>query len=121
MGLICTGKLLEERLRGPNALAAPFTFDIRGSGGFWGVEFDLSVPEASTLDLKGGRFAILVQAKALKNGLILMGLTDGANFEGTKGEHVIFAPAYNITKEQIEAIVDIFCRSVEETIQEHKR
>jgi E3 ubiquitin-protein ligase TRIP12 len=102
-------------------LAEPFTFDIRGSGGFWAVEFDVDVPEAAQLDLKGDRFAMLVQARALKNGLVLMGMTGGANLEGTKGEHIIFAPAYNVTKEQVEVIVDIFVRSVEEIITEHRR
>ncbi|KAF8623231.1 hypothetical protein AX15_006465 [Amanita polypyramis BW_CC] len=112
------GELLEEKLRGPNALTAPLTFDIRGGGGFWAVEFDVDVPEAAQLDLKGDRFAILVQARALKNGLVVMGMPGGATLEGTKGEHIIFAPAYNVTKEQIEAIVSIFVQSVEEIIRE---
>jgi len=34
------GKLLQERLTGPNSLALPYTFDVRGGGGFWAVEFD---------------------------------------------------------------------------------
>jgi adenosylmethionine-8-amino-7-oxononanoate aminotransferase len=29
------GAALEARLRGPNALAAPWVFDIRGAAGFW--------------------------------------------------------------------------------------
>ncbi len=101
-------------------MAAPFTFDIRGGGGFWAVEFDVDVPEAAQLDLKGDHFSMLVQARALKNGLVLMGMTGGANLEGTKGEHIIFAPAYNITKEQVEAIVNIFVQSVEEIIKERR-
>ena len=32
--------LLKERLWGPNAFAAPYTFDIRGAGCWWGIEFD---------------------------------------------------------------------------------
>ncbi|KAK2463604.1 hypothetical protein APHAL10511_004355 [Amanita phalloides] len=114
------GHLLQEKLRGPNALAAPFTFDIRGGGGFWGVEFDVDVPEATRLDLNGGHFAILVQGRALKNGLIVMGFSGGANLEGTKGEHIIFAPAFNITKEEVEVIVGTFVQSVEEIIEEHR-
>ncbi len=78
------------------------------------------MPEAAQLDLKGDHFSMLVQARALKNGLVLMGMTGGANLEGTKGEHIIFAPAYNITKEQVEAIVNIFVQSVEEIIKERR-
>ena len=68
--------------------------------------------------MKGRQFAMLVQARALKNGLIVMGMVGGANLEGTKGDHIILAPAYNVTKEEIEKIVDIFVKSVEEILSE---
>ena len=117
--IIMIGKLLQERLTGPNSLALPYTFDVRGGGGFWAVEFDFSssdnIPE---VDFKGQSFAMLVQARALENGLIVMGMVGGANLEGTKGDHIILAPAYNVTKEEIEKIVDIFVNSVEEILRE---
>jgi len=62
---------------------------------------------------------MLVQAKALENGLIVMGMVGGANLEGTKGDHIIFAPAYNITKEEIEKIAGVFVRSVDEILKEY--
>ncbi|KIM44610.1 hypothetical protein M413DRAFT_25067 [Hebeloma cylindrosporum] len=107
-------KLLQQRLTGPNKLAAPYIFDIRGGGGFWAVEFELG-----TAGFKGDSFAMLVQARALDNGLIVMGMTGGANLEGTKGDHVMLSPAYNVTKEQIEKIADIFSQSVEEVLKEY--
>ena len=110
------GKLLQERLTGPNSLALPYTFDVRGGGGFWAVEFDFSGDHM--VDFKGQSFAMLVQARALQNGLIVMGMVGGANLEGTKGDHIIFAPAYNVTKEEIEKIVDVFVFSVEEILSE---
>ena len=110
------GKLLQERLTGPNSLALPYTFDVRGGGGFWAVEFDFS--SGHMVYFKGQSFAMLVQARALQNGLIVMGMVGGANLEGTKGDHIIFAPAYNVTKEEIEKIVDIFVVSVEEILSE---
>ena len=114
------GKLLEERLTGPNSLALPYTFDVRGGGGFWAVEFDFSSDKNNKffVDFKGQSFAMLVQARALENGLIVMGMVGGANLEGTKGDHIILAPAYNVTKEEIEKIVDIFVNSVEEILRE---
>jgi len=111
-------KLLRERLQSPNAPAAPFIFDIRGGGGFWGIEFDFTGPEAARIDLRGQQFAILVQARALEKGLIVMGLTGGANVDGTRGDHCIISPAYNVTKEQVETIVNIFVESVEGILRE---
>ncbi|KAF8074929.1 hypothetical protein FPV67DRAFT_1559549 [Lyophyllum atratum] len=101
--------LLQKGLRGPNALAAPYTFDIRGGGGFWAVEFDFS--DAKNLDFKGNRFAMRVQARALENSLVVMGMVGGSNLEGTKGDHIILAPAYIVTKEEVEKIASIFVQS----------
>lgn len=110
-------KLLHERLEGPNSLAAPFTFDIRGGGSFWAVEFDFEGPKAAGIKLKQP-FAMEVQARAMDKGLVIMGFTGTANLEGTKGSHVILAPAYNITAKQIERIVDIFVEVVEKVLKE---
>ena len=62
---------------------------------------------------------MLVQARALENNLIVMGMVGCANLQGTRGDHVILAPAYNITREQIDAIVEIFVRSVEDVLKEY--
>jgi len=106
--------LLQQRLGGPNKLVSPYVVDIRGGGGFWGVEF-----EFERANFKGKSFAMLVQARALENGLILIGRTGGANLQGTKGNHVILAPAYNVTKGEIEKIAEIICQSVEEILKEY--
>lgn len=63
-------------------MAAPYTFDIRGGGLFWGIEFDFP-PE---IEPAFKTFAMLVQARALKLDLIIMGFTGGANLEGNKGK-----------------------------------
>ncbi|KAJ3931783.1 MAG: hypothetical protein NXY57DRAFT_1048760 [Lentinula lateritia] len=110
-------ELLHERLRGPNAFAAPYIFDIRGGGLFWGVEFDFDLPEAAKVDMKGQKFGIVLQARALEKGLIIMGFAGGSNLEGTKGDHILLAPAYNVTKAEIEKIVDIFVNTVEEILK----
>lgn len=110
-------EILRERLQSPNAIAKPFTFDIRGGGGFWGIEFDFSSPEASQLDFKGKQFALLVQARCLENGLVIMGFTGGANLEGTEGHHCVLAPAYIVTREEIEKIGGIFVTSVEDVLK----
>ncbi|PCH36374.1 PLP-dependent transferase [Wolfiporia cocos MD-104 SS10] len=113
------GSLLRERLQSPNALAAPFTFDVRGGGAWWGVEFDFSGPEAARLDFKGEKFAMAVQARCMDKGLIIMGLTGGANIEGTTGDHLMLSPAYNIAREQVEKVVDLFVEAIEEVLREN--
>lgn len=111
-------QLLRERLETPGALAQPFTFDVRGGGSFWAVEFDFTGPEGRGIDFKGQSFAMVVQARCLEKGLIVMGLTGGANIEMTVGDHIVFAPAYNITKKEVERVVDIFVESLEEVLKE---
>ncbi|KAI9573982.1 hypothetical protein HD554DRAFT_2202087 [Boletus coccyginus] len=111
------GKLLHQGLRAEGAMAKPFTFDIRGRGAFWGIEFDFSGHE-EMLGFKMQTFAMLVQARCLKNGLIAIGMNGGANLDGSKGDHIILSPAYNATTEEIEKIVEIFVKSVDEILRE---
>jgi len=113
--------LLRERLQGANSPAKPYVFDIRGGGLFWGIEFDLDTDEAkNAVDLKGESFAMLVQALALEKGLVIMGFAGGSNLEGNKGSHVLLSPAYNVTKNEVEKIVDILVESIEEVLVQHK-
>jgi hypothetical protein len=61
--------------------------------------------------------SLLVQARALKNGIVIMGFSraQGLNREGTKAEdHIALAPAFNVTKDDIEMMIDILIQSVEE-------
>ena len=111
--------LLKERLWGPNAFAAPYTFDIRGAGCWWGIEFDFSSPDAAKVDLRGQSFAIAVQQRALDHDLIIMGMSGTSSLDGTRGDAILLSPAYNVTKEQVERIVDVFVQTVEEVIREH--
>jgi len=111
--------LLKERLQSPNSLAAPYTFDVRGAGAFFGIEFDFSSPETRRVDMKGQQFALVVQACCLKNGLVAMGMAGGSTLDGSKGDHLILGPAYNATTEEIEKIVDIFVTSIEEVLTEN--
>jgi len=88
--------LLKERLLSPNSPVAPYVFDIRGGGLWYAVEFEVP-PEK----MKGQKFAMVVQARCIDNGLVIMGFTGGANLEGTKGDHCMLSPAYNVTREEV--------------------
>jgi len=111
--------LLVGRLLAPNSLTAPVTFDIRGGGLFWGIEFDFESHEARGYDFQGKQFALLVQERCFSNGLVIMAFGGCANLEGTKGDHCLLSPAYTVTREELDRIVDIFVRSVEEILVGH--
>ena len=112
-------QLLHERLSSTNALARPFTIDIRGGGSLWLVEFDFTGPEGARVDLKGQLFARLVKARSFEKGLVVCALRSGGNAQGVEANEIIFAPAYNITREEVQKVVDIFVESVEEVLREH--
>jgi adenosylmethionine-8-amino-7-oxononanoate aminotransferase len=53
-----------------------------------------------------------VQEECFKVDLVVMGFSGGANLDGVKGDHVVLAPAYNVTHEEVEEIVRRFERAV---------
>ncbi|KAI0730609.1 PLP-dependent transferase [Earliella scabrosa] len=114
---------LRERLLGPNARARPYVFDVRGGGMWWAVEFDFAEgeggAEAAKKGYEGKTFAMDVQARAMENGLVIMGFTGGSSLDGLKGNHCMLSPAYNVTTEEVEKIVDLFVGSVEEVLAEN--
>jgi len=115
--------LLHERFLGPNSILAPWVFDIRGAGAWWAVEFDFdseadpSKPKP-LVDFKGSRYSMLVQQRCMEKGLIVMGFHGGANIEGTKGDHVMLSPAYNVTRDEVTKIVNILVEAAEEVLKE---
>lgn len=100
-------------------MAAPIVFDIRGGGLWYGVEFEFEGADKPQYDFKGGQFAMMLQALVLEKGLVIMGFTGGANYEGTKGNHILLSPAYNVTKEEIDKILDILVAGVDELLTKY--
>ncbi|CAE6532490.1 unnamed protein product [Rhizoctonia solani] len=116
--------LLKDKLRGPNARSAPYISDIRGGGLFWGVEFDVPDAELPRINatyqrLTGSgqnlpnnrRFGVLLQDMTMDKGLVAIAMT--GSVDGKRGDHLILAPAYNITREELNIIVDRAVESVE--------
>jgi len=108
-------KPLQERLTGPDAIAAPYIFDIRGGGCFWGIEFQFS-EEQEAKWFANQRYAGRVQAACMKNGLVIIGMSGG--IDGKKGDFAMLAPAYNITDAEISELVNRFVQSIEEVLME---
>jgi E3 ubiquitin-protein ligase TRIP12 len=88
---------------------------------FWGIEFSFDSQEAARYDFDREEFALLVQERCFSNGLVIMAFGAGANFEGTQGGHCLLSPAYTVTTEELDKIVDLFVRSVEETLVGHAK
>lgn len=80
--------LLIQKLQSPNSPAAPYVFDIRGNGGFWGIEFDIPPEQDFGRNFKmRKRFGVLLQTKTMEKGLICIAMDGGA--DGVRGSHGI--------------------------------
>ena len=68
-------------------------FDVRGGGAWWGIEFNFEGEEARAKTYEGKTFAMQVQARALQNGLVIMGFTRGASMDGKKRNYCVLSIA----------------------------
>ncbi|PLB33759.1 aminotransferase, class III [Aspergillus candidus] len=97
------GAYLEERLR--DTLGGhPFVGDIRGKGLFWGIEFvkDKSTKEAFPTSAS---LAFHIQETGLEKEYSLSLYAASGTVDGIRGDHVLLAPPYNVTNEEIDIIV----------------
>lgn len=99
------GRLLAEKLDN-NAIVG----DVRGLGGFWSIELvkNTLTKEPFPVHLDVGH---KLQDKCFKNGLTVMGVQGCA---AGVGDHIMLAPAYIITKDDVFEIVRIVVKSVAE-------
>ena len=90
--------------------------DIRGRGLFWGVEFaiDKESKEPFELDLNVGyRIGDLIK----KHGVI--GYPGKGTIDGYKGDHILFAPSFDITGQEIDIIVEALSSAIQDFQQEY--
>ena len=91
----------------------PHVGDLRGRGLFWTAELvqdrATKQPFDATLDL-----APKVQKTALDLGLMCYPSQGSA--DGTQGDHVLLAPAYTSTREEIETICDLITQAIERAL-----
>ncbi|CBY00519.1 similar to class III aminotransferase [Plenodomus lingam JN3] len=107
------GLLLGERLRwrlGRHGNVG----DIRGRGLVWAIELVASKATKAPFPVTD-KIAPRIHAKGLQDfGIALMpggGVADGIN-----GDLIILAPAYNITKEDVELMVDLTAKAIENVL-----
>ncbi|KAI9155082.1 aminotransferase [Paramyrothecium foliicola] len=96
------GQFLEKLLR--NELRHRSVGDIRGRGLFWAVEFvrDRESKEPFHPDIG---FAKRVQDEAFNKGVAVY--LGSGTADGIRGDHVMLAPPFTVTKEQLQTVVKV--------------
>ena len=94
----------------------PNVGNIRGRGLFWGIEF---VKDKSTKEPFPPSRAIanIVHSQALVKGVALYPGT--GTVDGILGDHVLVAPPYNVSIEEVDELIKVFGEVVDEVFATH--
>ncbi|GME31660.1 Aminotransferase [Neofusicoccum parvum] len=104
------GKVLEELLK--KGLADhPNVGNIRGRGLFWGIEFVKDKSTKEPFDPKNG-IAMGVHEKGMEPEYSISIYPGTGTADGKSGDHVLLAPAYNVTRADVEKIADLTTRVI---------
>ncbi|KIW05689.1 uncharacterized protein PV09_03551 [Verruconis gallopava] len=104
------GRLLQERL-GDH----PNVGQVRGRGLLWGVEFVRDKASKEPFPAKE-RLAKRLHDTALDKEFAISLLPASGTADGKNGDHIVIAPAYNITRADVENIVDRTARVIEKVL-----
>lgn len=104
------GRRLQERLSDH-----PNVGDIRGRGLFWGVELVRDRTTKEPFD-EGLLLAKRVHDTALREPYNLMIYHGQGCAGGRKGDHIMLCPAYDVTADEIEIIVDCVSGALEDAL-----
>ena len=108
------GRYLENRLRRVFGMD-PNVGDIRGRGLFWSME--IVQDRATKAPFPAAmRIADRLKASALAHGMLCY--PSQGCVDGVIGDHILLAPAYNISRPDIDRIVDTMRRAICETLAE---
>ncbi|WP_332671426.1 aspartate aminotransferase family protein [Aromatoleum sp.] len=108
------GDELIGRLRG--ALGGhPQVGDIRGRGLFVGIEFVADRETKTPFEPELAFHRVLGDA-AFANGLIVYAM--GGTIDGRRGDHVLIAPPFIVTRAQLDEIVELLVRSIDAAVAE---
>ncbi|CAG8931640.1 unnamed protein product [Penicillium salamii] len=104
------GRLLHERLD-----KHPHVGDIRGRGLFWAMEF---VQDRETKESYPPSKALswTLHTTGLKPEYAISLMPGSGGADGVNGDHIILAPPYNTTQDEIRMIVDRTVRVIEEVL-----
>ncbi|KAF2827987.1 aminotransferase, class III [Ophiobolus disseminans] len=98
------GPILARKLR-ERLGSHPYVGDIRGEGLFWAIEFVMDkltkTPFESKLNI-----ADEIHRMGLTKQYAVWVYPGSGTVDGTDGDHIILAPAFNITEEEVDIIVE---------------
>jgi len=103
------GTMLREQLADH-----PHVGDIRGRGLFWGIEFVSDRSAKAPFDPSLQIHAVLKKT-AMKNGLLCYPM--GGTIDGKRGDHVVLAPPYIATLDELRQIASRLATSVKEVLK----
>lgn len=105
--VIEAGRRLKDGLRSRIG-NSPHVGDIRGEGLFVGVEF---VADAATKQPfpHTSRLNALIKREAMDRGLLVYAM--GGTLDGQSGDHVLLAPPFIVSDEEIDRIVELFAQA----------
>ncbi|WP_298825054.1 aspartate aminotransferase family protein [uncultured Piscinibacter sp.] len=108
------GQQLHDRLR--TAFGEhPHVGDIRGRGLFWGVELVADRADKRPFD-PSVRLHAAVRARAMAEGLMVYPM--GGTIDGRLGDHVLLAPPFIVSDDELEQIVGRLRRAIDLAIAE---
>lgn len=107
------GVLLEQRLRATFG-QHPHIGDIRGRGLFWSLEL-VREREKKTPFEAGKALAWRIQEAALEEGLMCYPAQGCA--DGTNGDHVLLAPSYTSSADEIETIIEKLATAIDRSLK----
>ncbi len=87
--------------------------DIRGIGLMWGVELVKERESKEPFDPQL-QLGVKIADQAMRNGLIIY--PGSGSVDGTRGDHFMIGPPFTISQTQIETLVDLISRTIQETI-----
>ncbi|KAK0829151.1 hypothetical protein LTR03_016337 [Friedmanniomyces endolithicus] len=104
---VLLGKLLKARLGGHPAVG-----DVRGKGLFWGIEF---VRDKGTKEpfAPGEAVAMGVHELGMQEPHNISLYPGTGSVNGRSGDHILIAPAYTVTAQEIQHVVDVTARVIE--------
>lgn len=92
----------------------PYVGDIRGRGLFRGVEL---VANRETKDPFDPALKINAKIKKAAFARGLMAYPMGGTIDGVRGDHVLFAPAFIVTEDDVAKIVDLFAGALDDVFK----
>lgn len=85
--------------------------DVRGVGGFWAIEFVKNRKTKEPFD-ESILYAFKIKDKLFENGVQCLALR--GTVDNNLGDHILFCPAFSITRREVDKIIEITVRSIKQ-------